>query len=72
MFDQTWSQVGTALEQQLERNLEALRQNPADTVASERLRSGIKMAELRFNSEYAEMMRRAQDAVLGKRVAKAG
>jgi hypothetical protein len=71
LFDQTWAQVGTALEQQIERNLEALRQNAADPVAAERLKGGLKMAELRFNSEYADMMRRAQETILGKRVAKA-
>jgi hypothetical protein len=72
LFDQIWSQTGTALEQQIERNLEALRQNPADAVAAERLKGGIKMAELRFSAEYAEMMRRAHETILGKRVAKAG
>lgn len=61
-FDQAWAQVGQALEIHLERGLEILRANPADKTASARLDAGIKMAELRFTSEYAEVMRRAKDA----------
>lgn len=71
LFDQAWSQVGTALEQHIERNLETLRQNPADAVASERFQAALKMAELRFNGEYAELMRRAHETVTGRRLAKA-
>jgi len=61
-FDQVWSQVGQALEIHLERNLEILRKNPADRVTSGRLDAAIKMAELRFNAEYADVLRRAKDA----------
>jgi hypothetical protein len=61
-FDQVWSQVGQALEIHLERNLEVLRRNPADRVTSGRLDAAIKMAELRFNAEYADVLRRAKDA----------
>ncbi len=39
-----------------------LRQNPNDRVTSARLDAAIKMAELRFNTEYAECMRRAKDS----------
>lgn len=71
LFDNNWSQVGTALEQHIERILETLRQNPADTVAVERLKGAIKMTELRFGTEYADMMGRARDSILGKRIARA-
>ncbi len=60
VFDQAWSQSGEALEMQLQRNLELIRQNPADPVIAARLDAGIKMAEVRFNPEYAETLRRAR------------
>lgn len=61
MFDQTWTQVGQALEVHVQRNLEIFRQNPTDRVTGARLDAAIKMAELRFNPEYAEVLRRARD-----------
>lgn len=63
VFDQAWAQVGQALEIHLERYLELLRRDPGDKVASGRLDAAIKMAELRFNVEYAEVLRRAKDSV---------
>jgi hypothetical protein len=62
LFDQAWTQVGQALEMNIQRNLDILRQNPADRITSERLDASIKMAELRFNPEYAEVLRRAKEA----------
>lgn len=62
LFDRSWEQVGEALELQTERNLDALRQNPGDMVTGERLTTAIKMAELRFNPEYADVLRRAKEA----------
>lgn len=62
IFDQAWNQVGQALEIHIERGLEILRSNPGDTVASARLDAAIKMAELRFNAEYADTLRRAKDS----------
>lgn len=61
VFDQTWTQVGQSLEIHVQRNLEIFRQNPADKVTAARLDAAIKMAELRFNPEYAEVLRRARD-----------
>jgi hypothetical protein len=61
MFDQTWTQVGQALEVHVQRNLENFRQNPADRVVAARLDAAIKMAELRFNPEYADVLRRARE-----------
>jgi len=61
LFDQVWAQTGQALEIHIERNLEALRRNPADSVSSARLDAALKMAEIRFNLEYAETMRRAKE-----------
>lgn len=62
LFDQAWAQVGEALEVHIQRNLDALRQNPGDGVVSDRLDAAIKMAEVRFNPEYAEVLRRAKEA----------
>lgn len=63
-FDKVWSQTGEALEIHVERNLEYLRRNPADTVSSARLDAALKMAEVRFNMDYAETMRRAKEAIV--------
>lgn len=61
LFDQTWTQIGQALEMHVQRNLDFLRQNPADKATSQRLDAAIKMAELRFNPEYADVLRRAKE-----------
>lgn len=62
IFDQAWSQVGQALEIHIQRGLDILRQNPGDKITSARLDAAIKMAELRFNPEYAETLRKAKDS----------
>lgn len=62
LFDQTWQQVGQALEIHVQRNLELFRSNPSDRVTGQRLDAAIKMAELRFNGEYADVLRRARDS----------
>lgn len=61
MFDQAWTQVGQSLEVHVQRNLEIFRRNPTDRVTGARLDAAIKMAELRFNPEYGEVLRRARD-----------
>ncbi|MDC9823841.1 hypothetical protein PRN20_08850 [Devosia sp. ZB163] len=63
LFDQIWNQVGQALEIHVQRNLELFRQNPADRVIGARLDAAIKMASLRFNPDYADVLRRARDGV---------
>jgi hypothetical protein len=63
LFEEVWAAVGDAVEMHTERNLEAFRQRPADAVAAARMDATIKLAELRFNSEYADVLRRARDAV---------
>ena len=60
LFEQAWSQTGQALEVHLQRNLDLIRQHPADPVIGARLDAGIKMAEVRFNPEYAETLKRAR------------
>lgn len=62
IFDQAWSQTGQALELHIQRNLDLLRQSPADPMIGARLDAAIKMAEIRFNAEYAETLKRARAA----------
>lgn len=62
LFGELWGQVGQAIEAHVQRNLELFRDNPADRIVAERLDATIKMAELRFNGEYAEILRRAKEA----------
>jgi hypothetical protein len=64
LFEQAWSQSGQALELHVNRNLELLRANPADDVVAKRLDTSIKMAEVRFNPDYAETLRRARAAAI--------
>ncbi len=59
-FDQAWSQTGQALETHIERNLDLLRRQPGDPVVGGRLDAAIKMAEVRFNADYADTLRRAR------------
>lgn len=61
-FDLAWNHSGQALETHMARNLELLKQNPDDAVVGKRLDIGIKLAELRFNADYAETLRRARVA----------
>ncbi len=60
LFDLAWSQSEEALERHIPRNLELLKLNPEDKLIGARLDVGIKMAEIRFNPEYAETLRRAR------------
>ncbi|MDB5507309.1 MAG: hypothetical protein JWR75_1947 [Devosia sp.] len=64
LFDHAWAQTGETLEFHLTRNLDLVRAHPGDRVACERLEAGIKMAELRFNAEYADVLRRAYESAL--------
>lgn len=62
VYDQAWTQSAQALEVHIQRCLDATRQNPGDTVNAARLDAAIQMAEIRFNAEYAETLRRARTA----------
>lgn len=62
LLDQVWSETGQAVEVLTTRALEMFRADPADPVLRERLDLGIKLAQLRFNPEYADILRRARDA----------
>lgn len=62
VFDQAWGQTGQALELHIQRNLDLMRQTPGDTMTGLRLDAAIKMAEVRFNADYAETLKRARIA----------
>ncbi|MEQ8444494.1 MAG: hypothetical protein RIB57_01270 [Pelagibacterium sp.] len=61
LLDQAWADTGQAVEVLVGRALDMYRAQPADPAARERLDAGIKMAEIRFNPEYADILRRARD-----------
>lgn len=61
LLDQAWTDTGQTVEVLVTRALDMYRAKPADPVARERLDAGIKMAEIRFNPEYADILRRARD-----------
>ena len=62
LFEQVWTQTGQALEIHIERLLQQLRAAPADAIVSARLDAALKMAEIRFNLEYADTLRRAKES----------
>ncbi len=64
-----WSDVGKVLEILVSRNLEAFKQEPDNDIVAHRLNTGIKMAEIRFNPEYADILVRARDGAMHKRSA---
>lgn len=61
IVNRLWGEIGKALEILISRNLDAYRQDPQNDILAERLNTGIKMAEIRFNPEYASIMSRARD-----------
>jgi len=61
LFDQTWAQVGQMLELLLTRALDSLRLDPDNLNTRARLDAGITMAEIRFNSDYASVIRQAKE-----------
>lgn len=63
LLDQVWSETGQAVEVLVTRAMETYRTDPHNVVLRDRLDAGIKMAEIRFNADYAEILRRARDGV---------
>jgi hypothetical protein len=63
VFDQTWGQIGQALEIHIDRLLQQTRNNPADQVVAKRFDAALKMAEIRFGQDYADTIRRARDTI---------
>lgn len=61
LLDQAWTETGQTIEVLVTRALEHYRHSPANALAREWLDVGITMAEIRFNSEYADILRRARD-----------
>ena len=63
LFDKIWGETGQSLEILIERNLEDYKKDASNQNVSQRLDMGIKMAEIRFGAEYAEILQRAKDSV---------
>jgi len=61
LFDQVWNQIGQMLELLVTRALDSLRLDPDNANTKARLDAGIIMAEVRFNSDYADVLRQAKD-----------
>ncbi|MBU1176169.1 MAG: hypothetical protein KKH72_12265 [Alphaproteobacteria bacterium] len=61
LFEQIWNETGQSIEILVKRTLEEFRVDPGNQAVGKRLDTGIKMAEIRFNSEYAEVLSRARD-----------
>lgn len=61
LLDQAWTETGKAVEVLTTRALDGFRAAPGDVAARERLEAGIKMSEIRFNTDYADILRRARD-----------
>ncbi len=61
VLNNVWNETANVLEVLVSRNLEAFRQDPQSDVVAQRLNAGIKMAEVRFNPEYADILKRARD-----------
>lgn len=61
LLDKAWSDTGQTLEVLMTRALDAYRADPGNVAARDRVNAGIKMAEIRFNAEYADILRRARD-----------
>jgi hypothetical protein len=64
LYEQVWTETGQMLEALVNRNLEQYRENPDDEIVAARLDAGIKMAEVRFNGAYADILRRARDSAI--------
>ncbi len=61
LFEQIWNETAQSIEVVVKRALDEFRDNPQSEGAARRLDTGIKMAEIRFNTEYADVLRRARD-----------
>lgn len=63
LFETVWKETGQSLEILINRNLDLYKANPADDNAARRFKAGIKMAEIRFGKEYADVLDRVFESV---------
>ena len=64
-FDQSWGAIGQSLDIHSRRALDALRAAPDSAAALQRIDAVIIMCELRFGTEYADILRRGRETALG-------
>lgn len=63
--ERVWSQTGQTIETLLNRSIDALRDiGPEREVALRRVDAGIKMAGIRFGTDYAQVIERSRDVIL--------
>ena len=63
LCEETWNRSGQALEMNVGRSMDALREAPADPIALARVNAGIKMSEVRFGVEYGRILAEARDKI---------
>lgn len=63
LCEETWNRSGQALELNVGRSMDALREAPADPIALARVNAGIKMSEVRFGVEYGKILAEARDKI---------
>ena len=66
LCEETWNRSGQALEMNMERAMDALREAPGDKVALIRVDAGIKMSEVRFGPEYGKILADARARIVSK------
>ncbi|SFZ85863.1 hypothetical protein SAMN02983003_3035 [Devosia enhydra] len=62
LIDPLWQQVGQVIEHHSERQREALRTHEPTAVRLARYDRAVRLVELRFGAEHAEILRRAREA----------
>lgn len=60
-LETAWAQTGQVLEILITRNLDAFKANPSDEIVARKLEAAVNMARIRFNPEYAEIIKKAMD-----------
>ncbi len=63
LFDQIWNQTGQSIEALVKRSIEDYREDPNNEAVSKRLECGIKMAEIRFSKDYADVLNHTREKI---------
>lgn len=63
LFEKVWHETGQSLDILINRNLDLYKADPSDKNAARRFEMGIKMGEIRFGKEYAEVLERVFESV---------
>ena len=63
LFEKVWIETKQILETLIDRNLEDYKKDISNKNTSQRLDMGIKMAEIRFGTDYAKILQQAKDKI---------